>query len=241
MGKVLFGRCAIALRHFLTAMRRWHDYGGCSSRNEFWSFVGVSAALYGLLTLVYRYWYPNDDAVATVLSLMYLPIGLPFLALASRRFHDIGLSAWFVVLGFFTAHLSTLVVALMPSRDSRKCWSEPEITNRPRLSQRMRRAPIIQSLTWFLLAGISFLGLMIPWAMVAETCSATKGLCYAGVSAVVLVVLCGLTPLLQWFVFLGFCTSEASVRAFRIVFALNFLPVAWLLLVVMIHIVPSLF
>ena len=240
MGKVLFGRCAIALRHFLTAMRRWHDYGGCSSRNEFWSFVGVSAALYGLLTLVYRYWYPNDDAVATILSLMVLPIGLPFLALASRRFHDVGLSAWFVVFGFCTAHLSTLVVALVPSRDAGKRWSEPETSKRPRLSQRMRRAPIIQTLVWYLIAGVSCAGLFLLMG-----CSTTNGqpniYCFLGYSLVVFILLCGLTPLFQWFVFLCFCTSEASVRAFRIVFALNFLPLAWLLLVVMIHIVPSLF
>ena len=243
MGKVLFGRCAIGLRHFLTAIRRWRDYGGCSSRNEFWSFVGVSAALYGLLTLVYRYWYPNDDAVATILSLMVLPIGLPFLALASRRFHDVGLSAWFVVFGFFTAHLSTLVVALVPSRDSRKCWSEPEITKRPRLSQRMRRAPIVQSIVWWCITSVAFLGTAIPFGAFAESCSkaASDPVCSFLISAVVFVLLCGLTPLFQWFVFLCFCTSEASVRAFRIVFALNFLPWAWLLLAVMIYIVPSLF
>jgi hypothetical protein len=121
------------------------------------------------------------------------------------------------------------VVALVPSRDAGKSWSEPQITKRPRLSQRMRRAPIIQTLVWYLIAGFSFAGLFSLMG-----CSTTNGqpnfYCFLGYSLVVFMLLCVLTPLLQWFVFLCFCTSEASVRAFRIVFALNFLPLAWLLL-----------
>lgn len=245
-GKDLAKRCAVLFGHFFGAIRRWRDYGGCSSRTEFWSFVGVAGALYVVLKLV----TPEFDDIEGLL----LPvIGLPFLALASRRFHDVGLSAWFVVLGFCTAQLSTLVIALVPSRDARKCWSEPDlsgavevsgsaalerhpgVTQHPRLSQRMRRAPIIQSLIWvFGILPPAFIALAFLWWALAKDCVATMGrpdvICSWFFEYVVFFLLCLLTPLCQWLVFFCFCRSEESVRAFRVVFALNFLPVAWLLL-----------
>lgn len=264
-GKVLRERSLMLIHHVYNAMRRWRDYGGRSTRIEFWSFVAVSAVLYGALNLLTPDPYP--DALLTlktlvgpviellqfVEALLWLVLGLPFLALVSRRFHDVGLSAWFFVLGFFTAHVSTLVIALLPSRDAGKRWNEPEVCRavdasggvalerhpqmmqHPRLSQRMRRAPIVQSIVWWcVISPVAFLGTTIPLALLGESCKAAKGVsdlsCSLAISSVVFVFLCVITPLLQWFVFLCFCTSEASVRAFRVVFALNFLAGVWLLL-----------
>lgn len=265
IGKVLRERSLALIRYVYSAVRRWRDYGGRSSRIEFWSFVFVSAVLYGALNLLTPNPYP--DALSTLKPLvgpviellqfveasLWLVLGLPFLALVSRRFHDAGLSAWFVVLGFFTAHLSTLVITLLPSRDAGKRWNKsevnrpvdvsegvalerhPQMMQHPRLSQRMRRAPIIQSIVWWcLISPLAFVGTTIPLALLGESCKAAKGVtdysCSLAISSVVFVFLCLITPLLQWFVFICFCTSEASVRAFRVVFALNFLPGVWLLL-----------
>jgi len=80
----------------LTALRKYCDFKGRAPRAEYWWFFllaailmivaqGLDAALFGkqsLFTLV-----------------LFLAIFLPYLGVGVRRFHDIGMSGWWVLLG----------------------------------------------------------------------------------------------------------------------------------------------
>ena len=51
-------------------------------------------------------------------------IVVPYLAVLSRRFHDAGLSFWFVIVGFCTGNVSNLVIALLPPQAMANRWGD---------------------------------------------------------------------------------------------------------------------
>lgn len=80
---------------FVSAIRRnlttsaYVDFSGRASRSEYWWFYLATLLIsYGALIL-----YP---AAAMIASLVFI---LPSLATAVRRFHDIGKSGWYLLVG----------------------------------------------------------------------------------------------------------------------------------------------
>ncbi|HYP82306.1 DUF805 domain-containing protein [Variovorax sp.] len=71
-------------------LRKYVEFSGRASRSEFWWF-----ALFQLIVLVVAGIF--GDRIYGIAALLLL---LPSLAAAARRLHDVGKSAWFLLLHF---------------------------------------------------------------------------------------------------------------------------------------------
>ena len=99
----------------LLPLRRYADFTGRSTRQEYWMYVLFCAILYFVALIVFLFCLglssegakPGDPAATTgaligilVFVLVYLALFIPTLAVQARRFHDQELSGWLVLLGF---------------------------------------------------------------------------------------------------------------------------------------------
>ncbi|MEQ8450801.1 MAG: DUF805 domain-containing protein [Nitratireductor sp.] len=111
--------------------------GARAPRREFWGFflfvfiVMVVAIFAGLIADGVA---GNLDREEPVLALgltgiLVLALALPSIAVTIRRLHDIGLSGWFILLGFVptVGNLIILVFALIPSQKSENKWGPPPV------------------------------------------------------------------------------------------------------------------
>ena len=84
-----------------TCLRKYATFDGRAGRVEYWWFVLPLLAIYFGGDLVIEELY-NADAVETaeamdvVLFVFGITLFLPFVAVTIRRFHDVGLSGWWV-------------------------------------------------------------------------------------------------------------------------------------------------
>jgi uncharacterized membrane protein YhaH (DUF805 family) len=80
-----------------TCLQKYVDFNGTAKRPEFWWWV-LFIVLGGLvLSAVDRILFGSDrDVLGAVFSLATL---LPTLAVGARRLHDVGRSAWWLLLG----------------------------------------------------------------------------------------------------------------------------------------------
>lgn len=89
----------VQITAFFSAFRRYADFKGRTSREEFWYFIlghfittmGLFFLSGGSTWLVYLYW---------VVSLV------PLLAAWVRRIHDAGSSGWFILVPFLNLELA---------------------------------------------------------------------------------------------------------------------------------------
>ncbi len=122
--------------HFLDCVTvSYARLGARAPRREFWGFflfgfvVMVAAIFAGLIADGVA---GNLDREEPVLALgltgiLVLALALPSIAVTIRRLHDIGLSGWFILLGFVptVGNLIILVFALIPSQKSENKWGPP--------------------------------------------------------------------------------------------------------------------
>jgi uncharacterized membrane protein YhaH (DUF805 family) len=79
-----------------SGFQRYTDFGGRSSRSEYWFwvlFTALASIGLGVLDLVIR----TDGGLVGVFALVTF---LPSLAVAVRRLHDIDRSGWWLLIGF---------------------------------------------------------------------------------------------------------------------------------------------
>jgi uncharacterized membrane protein YhaH (DUF805 family) len=116
--------------YFKRCIGKYADGTGRARRKEYWYFVLFQLLiLIGPLTVLMVFAglagdAPDDDPVmvgvgllAIVVGLMYLFFVLPGIAVMIRRFHDVGLSGWLVLLGLipYLGGLITFIITLLPS------------------------------------------------------------------------------------------------------------------------------
>lgn len=87
------------MNHYVTAMRRYFDFSGRSSRPEFWYYIlfyiiiyVVAAILDGLLSTGMG----NFGILTSIVALIHL---IPSISVSVRRLHDIDRTGWWVLLG----------------------------------------------------------------------------------------------------------------------------------------------
>ncbi len=85
-----------ALSWMLLPLRRYADFEGRSSRKEFWMFLLFTNLAAAALVIVGAIMSP--DLGLGLLTLGFLGVLLPFIAVQVRRFHDQGKSGWFALL-----------------------------------------------------------------------------------------------------------------------------------------------
>ena len=76
-------------------LRRYVEFGGRSSRMEYWMFQLFR--LISLILLVSTSFLFEDDAYLFVVGLWFLSLAIPQLALTVRRYHDQARPAWFLL------------------------------------------------------------------------------------------------------------------------------------------------
>lgn len=114
--------------YFVGCLRRYVDGYGRARRKEYWFFVLFQAViLTGLIcvSIAFAMSSGSSDAYAImagvvmiVTALVYVALFLPGLSVLIRRFHDVGLSGWLVLLGLipYVGGLITLVITVLPSQ-----------------------------------------------------------------------------------------------------------------------------
>lgn len=116
--------------YFRRCMSKYVDGYGRARRREYWYFVLFRALIVAVPILiggvVSGVWSePGDDASPVGLGFMilgglaYLGTILPALCAMIRRFHDVGLSGWLVLLNAipYLGPLITLVISVLPSQE----------------------------------------------------------------------------------------------------------------------------
>ncbi|MBR5831794.1 MAG: DUF805 domain-containing protein [Bacteroidales bacterium] len=102
------------MRWFIKCIRQYSDFNGRARRKEFWMFSLVQFIL-GLILFtadVILFVLPSD--AFPILTMLYVTFAFfPSLAVAVRRLHDIGKSAWWYVKVCLTIYVVTIVLAIL--------------------------------------------------------------------------------------------------------------------------------
>lgn len=83
--------------NFKSVLLSWSDFKGRSRRSVFWKFALVSVLVSILLTFIDGILFKGSPTLSGLYTLLVL---VPNLALSFRRLHDIGKSAWWLLIGF---------------------------------------------------------------------------------------------------------------------------------------------
>ena len=102
------------MRWFIKCIRQYSDFNGRARRKEFWMFYLVQFFL-GLILFtadVILFVLPSD--AFPILTMLYVTFAFfPSLAVAVRRLHDIGKSAWWYVKVWVAIYVVTIVLAIL--------------------------------------------------------------------------------------------------------------------------------
>jgi uncharacterized membrane protein YhaH (DUF805 family) len=85
------------MSYYVMALKRFWEFGGRSSRREYWMFILVNFLICLLIEVVEAVLQMPSGTITFFYALF---ICIPSLALQIRRLHDIGMSAWWVLLYF---------------------------------------------------------------------------------------------------------------------------------------------
>lgn len=94
------------------------NYSGRASRSEYWWYV----LFYYIIIIAFGIAIMGDEhsAMADItLGVVCLTMFVPFLSLTVRRLHDIGKSAWWLLVAFvpYVGAIILLIFTLMPSEN----------------------------------------------------------------------------------------------------------------------------
>jgi uncharacterized membrane protein YhaH (DUF805 family) len=82
-------------------LRRYAQFNGRARRAEYWQFylfmIGVSAVVAGLVFAGLKGWSPEEKEVI-VYAIIFLPLGIPSMAVSVRRLHDSNRTGWWLLI-----------------------------------------------------------------------------------------------------------------------------------------------
>lgn len=103
---------------FLKALRQYVVFGGRSRRKEYWYFLLVYLLIYMVLGAIDTLfgWFNKEAGFGLLSGVFMATMILPSLSVAARRLHDIGYSAWWLLLGLlpFLGGLALMIMAALP-------------------------------------------------------------------------------------------------------------------------------
>lgn len=116
--------------YFIGCLSRYADAHGRARRKEYWYFVlfhllvVAAPLLIGLIIAGMSGAYLSDASALAVglfsisAAVLYAAMLLPGICVMIRRFHDVGLTGWLVLLGLipYVGGLVTLVITVLPSQ-----------------------------------------------------------------------------------------------------------------------------
>lgn len=118
---------------FWTALtKRYARLKGRAGRKEFWLYMLVNFILIGIARWLDRWLFPDllgDSGSGPVSLILFLATVVPTLALFSRRLHDVGLSAWLLLLLIPPVTpiglIGLITVGIVPSQEGENKHGEP--------------------------------------------------------------------------------------------------------------------
>ena len=124
---------------FVHSWRRYADFAGRARRREWWSFWFINCIPYVLVALFTSPLekVPEDQitggqsalalAALAVVTVYWLASLTPFLSVTARRFHDIGMSAWWMLLIFvpLVGGIFMTVCCLIPGQKTANRFGDP--------------------------------------------------------------------------------------------------------------------
>lgn len=117
-------------RYFTRCLSRYADGHGRARRKEYWYFVLFQfllllvPLLFCVILSIVGGENPSDGnslmvgLLALIAAVIYLALLIPGICVSIRRFHDVGLSGWLILLGLipYVGGLATFVITLLPSQ-----------------------------------------------------------------------------------------------------------------------------
>lgn len=86
------------MHYYTDALKQYAVFSGRTNRKPFWMFVLLNFLVSVAISIVANIIFSTE--VAQIVSWLYaLAILLPSLGIAARRLHDIGKSAWWLLIG----------------------------------------------------------------------------------------------------------------------------------------------
>jgi uncharacterized membrane protein YhaH (DUF805 family) len=83
-------------------LRRYAQFNGRARRAEYWQFylflVVITVLVAALVFSGFKDWSP-DDKEAIVYAIVFLPLGVPGIAVSVRRMHDSSRTGWWLLIG----------------------------------------------------------------------------------------------------------------------------------------------
>jgi uncharacterized membrane protein YhaH (DUF805 family) len=100
-----------------TCFRKYVEFSGRATRPEYWWFILAYVASAVLAGFIHEFLY----------YLVVLAFLLPLLAVGARRLHDVGRSAWFLLLGLVPVIGSLVLLYFMvqPSQPESNAYGPP--------------------------------------------------------------------------------------------------------------------
>ncbi len=100
------------MEYFLDAFRRYADFTGRATRQQYWMYILIYVVISVVLSII-------DAAMATaVLSAIFSVVMLvPSISIATRRLHDTGRSGWWQLIGLIPLGIIVLIVFLVLDSD----------------------------------------------------------------------------------------------------------------------------
>ena len=79
-------------------LKKYADFKGRASRNEFWPFYLFTLAIYILARIIFTLYGLSPDMANLIASATQLPLLIPIIAVFARRFHDLDRSGWWTLM-----------------------------------------------------------------------------------------------------------------------------------------------
>lgn len=111
------------MNYLLEPFKRYADFSGRATRKEYWMFTLFFFVIAIALVSIGQ----KDNPV--LLGVFYLGSFIPYMALTTRRLHDIGRSGWWQLIGLvpLIGWIVMLVFLVMDSVDENKHGPNPKM------------------------------------------------------------------------------------------------------------------
>jgi uncharacterized membrane protein YhaH (DUF805 family) len=97
---------------YVNAMRRYVEFGGRSSRSEFWFFVLFYIIIAVVASILDAVVFNSQGGIGILYGIVLLVHLIPSISVSVRRLHDIDRTGWWVLV-FFLAPIVVLIVSMI--------------------------------------------------------------------------------------------------------------------------------
>jgi uncharacterized membrane protein YhaH (DUF805 family) len=102
------------MQRYLAVLTNYAGFSGRARRAEYWMYTLVSSVIVLVLAILAA---ATGSSFITLLMVVYeLAVLVPTLAVFVRRLHDIGMSAWWILIGLvpLVGHIVLFVFSVLP-------------------------------------------------------------------------------------------------------------------------------